>query len=83
VFKTDRRVLLKLVSHSSPPFLPSLPPFLSFIPYSKVLQLCDHLRDELLPPLGVRLEDKDGVRQGGRDGRTDGRRKGGLVKQKE
>ncbi|KAM3568751.1 hypothetical protein VYU27_009136, partial [Nannochloropsis oceanica] len=26
----------------------------------KVLELCDSLRDSLLPPLGVRLEDKDG-----------------------
>jgi len=55
-------------------FAPSLPPPLPpFLLHSKVLQLCDHLRDELLPPLGVRLEDKDGVRrEGGREGGREG-----------
>ena len=28
----------------------------------KTLQLCDALRDDVLPPLGVRLEDKEGAK---------------------
>ncbi|XP_059608500.1 cysteine--tRNA ligase, cytoplasmic [Phlebotomus argentipes] len=29
---------------------------------TEILRLCDLLRDEVMPPLGVRLEDKDGAR---------------------
>lgn len=31
-----------------------------FVSVTELLQLCDVLRDDILPELGVRLEDRDG-----------------------
>lgn len=30
------------------------------LPVTELLKLCDELRDDILPELGVRLEDRDG-----------------------
>ena len=30
-------------------------------PVSRILKACDHLRDESLPNLGVKLEDQEGI----------------------
>ncbi|GAB0099473.1 Cysteine--tRNA ligase, cytoplasmic [Sergentomyia squamirostris] len=58
---TDKEELLMPYLRTMADFRSSVRESAREVKATEILKLCDQLRDELLPPLGVRLEDKEGA----------------------